>query len=106
MVGVRIHEKAQESRPLHTQAVLLDFDRTYLFGILAAPNEKGVFEHAKNAQLHPGKCSPVIHSIVSNDSVSRQHSKGPYRSVRMRRLIQAFAVRICPKTRFCMARPI
>ena len=42
---------------------------------------KGVFEHAPNAELdsshfraktHLGICSPLIHSLVSNDSVSGQ----------------------------------
>ena len=33
-------------------------------------------------------------------------SEGPDQTARMRRLIWAFAVRICPETRFRMARPI
>ena len=33
-------------------------------------------------------------------------SEGPDQDVRMRRLIWAFATRICPKARFRMARPI
>ena len=33
-------------------------------------------------------------------------SESPDQTARMRRLIWAFAVRICPKTRFRMARPI
>ena len=33
-------------------------------------------------------------------------SEGPDQTTRMRSLIWAFAVRICPKTRFCMAMPI
>ena len=33
-------------------------------------------------------------------------SEGPDQTARMRRLIWAFAVRICPKTRFRMALPI
>ena len=48
-------------------------------------------------EYHPGICFPFIHSVVANDSVSRQ---------RMRRLIWAFAVCICLKTRFGMARII
>ena len=49
---------------------------------LGLTKRKGVFVHAQNAQIqssracakpHPGICSALIHSIVSNDSVSRQH---------------------------------
>ena len=32
-------------------------------------------------------------------------SESPSQTARMRRLIRAFAVRICPKTRFCLVRP-
>ena len=42
------------------------------------------------AKYHPGLCSPVIHSVVSNDSVSEQ--EGADKTARMRRrLIWAFA---------------
>ena len=47
-------------------------------------------------------CSSFIHSIVSNYSVT--DSEGPDQTARMRRLIWAFAVPICPSTRFLMAR--
>ena len=33
-------------------------------------------------------------------------SKGPDQTARMRSLVRAFAVRICPRTRFRMARPL
>ena len=46
------------------------------------------------AKSHPGICSPLIHSIVSNDSVIEQ--RGPGQTTQMRRLILIFAVRICP----------
>ena len=52
---------------------------------------------------HPGIFSPLIRSIVSNDSVS--DSEGPDHIARMRRLIWAFTVRICPNTRFRMTQP-
>ena len=58
---------------------------------------KGAFERAQKypapAQSHPGFCSPLKHSEVSNDFVS---SDGPYQSAGMHRLIWAFAVHICP----------
>ena len=47
-----------------------------------------------------GICSPLIYSIVSNDSVSSQGSLE--QTVRMGRLIWAVAVCICPKARFRM----
>ena len=77
---------------------------------------KSAFEHAQHAQIQIGRacanyhtdhCSPFItftFCIVSNDSVSS--SEGPDQTARMRRLIWAFAVRICPKTRFCRVRVI
>ena len=54
-------------------------------------------------KYNPSICSPFIHSVVSNDSASGQ---SPDQTVRMCRLIWAFAVCIYPKTRFRMARPI
>ena len=56
------------------------------------------------AKTHPGICFPLIHSVVSNDSVSGQQD--PDQTAQMSRLIWAFAVRICQKTRFRMARHI
>ena len=50
------------------------------------------FTHA-NSESHPGSCFPLICSIVFSDS-------------RMRSWIWAFVVRLCPKTRFRMARLI
>ena len=41
------------------------------------------------AEYHPGLCSPLIHSVVFNDSVSG--SEGPEQIARMRRLIWASA---------------
>ena len=43
----------------------------------AAPSEKSAIVHTHNAQIqiilyHPGLCSPFIHSVVSNASVSGQ----------------------------------
>ena len=55
------------------------------------------------AKYHPGLYSLLIHTVVSTDSAD---SEGPDQTARMRRLIWAFAVRICPKTRFRMARPV
>ena len=49
-------------------------------------------------RYHPGICSPFIHSVVSNGSVSGQSDCAhPYR------LVWAFAVPICPKSRFASA---
>ena len=48
-------------------------------------------------------CSPLIHSIVSNYTVSGH--EGPDQTAHMRSLIWAFTVHICPKTHFRMARP-
>ena len=79
---------------------------------------KGVFEHVQNthiqihplyAQSHPGICSPLIHSIVSNDSDTQGPDQtvrsGPSLHVYSRRqharahsLIWAFSACIFPKT--------
>ena len=50
-----------------------------------------------------GVCSPVLHSVIFNDSVSRQWM--PWSSARICRLIWTFAVRICQKTHFRMSCP-
>ena len=49
----------------------------------------------------PSICSPLIHSTVSKHSASWQWM--PYQTVWMHRLIWAFAVHICLKTRVRMA---
>ena len=51
------------------------------------------------AKYHPGICSPLVMILFAD-------SKGPDQTARMRRLIWAFSVRICPKARFCIALPI
>ena len=83
----------------------------YLEGLkwaLSSENEPSNMRRFKSswscAKYHPGLCSPIIHSLVSNDSVSGQ--EGPDQTARMRRLIWAFVVRICLKTHFRMARPV
>ena len=55
------------------------------------------------AKSYLGIFSPLKHSTISNESADIE---GPDQTARMRRLIWAFAVRICPKTRFRMARSI
>ena len=76
----------------------------------ASSEKKGVFKHVKMcrfrsscacAKYHPGLCTPFLHSVVSKNAVS----EGTDQTARMCRLIWAFAVRICPKTRFRKARP-
>ena len=52
------------------------------------------------AKSHLGICSPLIHSIVSADTVSGQ--RRPWSTARMCRLIWGFTVRIHPKTHFRM----
>ena len=52
---------------------------------------------------HSDICSPFIYFIIFNDSVSGH--VGPDQTMRMRRLICAFTVRICPKIRFRMGQP-
>ena len=53
------------------------------------------------ANSHPDICSRLIHSVMSNDSISRQRRSD--QTARMRRLIRALADMICQKTRFHMA---
>ena len=52
------------------------------------------------AKYYPALCSPLKHFLVSNDSICGKRSSD--QTMRISRLIWAFAVRICPKTRFCM----
>ena len=59
------------------------------------------------AKYHQAICSQFIHSAVSHDSVNGQWMPGSdCAHARNNRLTLAFAVRICPKTRFRRARPI
>ena len=44
--------------------------------------------------------------ILQNPMILAADSEGPDQTARMRSLIWAFALRICPKTRFRVARPI
>ena len=50
---------------------------------------------------------PCMHNISSEPllMILLANSEGPEQTAWMRRLIWAFAVCICPKTRFCMVRP-
>ena len=52
--------------------------------------------HPAHAQSRPFICFPLKHSMVAIDSCL-QDSEGPDQTARMRRLIWAFAVRLCPK---------
>ena len=56
------------------------------------------------ANCHTGICSLLKHSI--HPMIPFEDSKCPDQTVWMRRLIWAFAARICPKTRFRIARPV
>ena len=51
------------------------------------------------AKSHSDICSPLIHS---NLMILYADNEGPNQTARMRSLIWTFAVRICPKTLFCM----
>ena len=55
-------------------------------------------DYPMHEQSYPGICSQLIQSVMSNDSVSGH--EGSDQNARMCRLIWAFGVRICPKTRF------
>ena len=55
-----------------------------------------------HAQSHPGICSPLKHSIVSNDSVSGQWR--PWSDCAHAQADLGLCCRICPKTRFRMGR--
>ena len=50
------------------------------------------------AKFHPSTCCPLTHSEHSMTLLA--DSVGPDQTARMRSLIRAFAVRICPKTLF------
>ena len=74
---------------------------------------KGVFEVNKNSN-DPDQPAG-IHSLIRNFArlryvihypiILQADSEGPDQTAPMSRLIWAFTVRICPKVRFCMARP-
>ena len=63
----------------------------------------GIQIHPTHVQSHLGIRMPLIHSIVSNDSASRQPR--PAQTARMHRLVWAFVVCICQKIRFHMRQP-
>ena len=56
------------------------------------------------AKYHPDFFSPILHSMASNDFL--EDSDGHDQTAQMRRLIRAFAARICPKPHFCIVQPI
>ena len=75
--------------------------------------QKSAFEHSQHAQIqiilrmrkvYPGISSQFMHSVLSIDSVS--DSEGPDQTARKRRLIWAFTVRKCPKTRIRMTQSL
>ena len=72
---------------------------------------KCAFEHAQNVQILMRMFSLtlafVLHSyILLYPMILLTDREGPDQTARMRRLIWAFAVRICLKTRFRIAGPI
>ena len=81
---------------------------------LSHAKRKCTCQHAQNAQIHiilrMRKISfghlLSIHTFLYYPMILFAGSEGPDQTARMRRLIWAFAVRICSKTRFCMAPPI
>ena len=56
------------------------------------------------AKYHPGLCSPLIYSIVFNDSVSGQWR--PWSACADAQADLCLRCPICPKTRYRLARPI
>ena len=55
-------------------------------------------------KYHPDLCPPFIHSV--SQMILLADTEVPDQTARMRALISAFAVRICPKTNFRMAQSI
>ena len=76
--------------------------------------QKVVFEYEQNGQIpiHPAHAQSfmrvfALHRyILLCPTTLLVDIKGPDQTAWMHRLIWAFAVRICPKTHFCMALPI
>ena len=72
---------------------------------------KDVFEHVQNAQIqiHPTHAQTLIRGvslhlyILECPMILLADSEGPDQTARMRSLIWAFTVRICPTTHFRIA---
>ena len=88
------------------------FQRSCKYGSLAGIVQQGRVKRKSAFEIQiilcmrkvsSGPYSPFIHSVVS--MVLLADSEGPDQTARMRRLISAFDVRICPKARFRMPRP-
>ena len=77
-------------------------------------SKKGAFEHAQKCadSDHPAHVQSLMRVFVLHWHILQYpvtllaDNDGPDQTVRMRRLIWAFAVLINPKTRFRMARPV
>ena len=82
----------------------LDLSSDPVHGIdkMGRAKRKGIFEHG--SEIHTHACTKSIRShLFSIDTF--YGIQGDDQTVRMRRPIFAFAVRICRKSRFLMARP-
>ena len=79
----------------------------------AASNETHAFEFAQNVRIHVILCmrkvsSGPLFSVSTSCSIAvilLADSEGPDQTARMRRLIRAFALRICLSTRFRLTPP-
>ena len=87
--------------PASTIIILIGWQYQYIWATLS---EK-VFSNMR--KMHRFKFIPGMRKVSSGHllSIDTFYSVQLF-SLRMRRLIWAFTVRICPKTRFCIARPV
>ena len=99
---------------IHKNMPVTAFPVTVIWG---APIEKASFNMHKMCRFrssyacvkyHTGLCSPLIHSVESNGSVSglREIPTQSDLGLHLHSLIWVFTVHICLKTSFCMEWPI
>ena len=82
---------------------------------MGCAKQKSAFKHVQNAQIqiilhmHKVPSGPMLSSHTFCNKypmILLVDSEGPDQTAPVCRLISAFAARICPKTCFCIARPI
>ena len=111
------HTNEEYDRPPYRADIIKtswSFETIGLIHSMDCVKRKCAFQHAQNAQIQiilcmrkvsSGRalCSPLIH--FNYPMILLADNEGPNQTARMRRLIWAFVVSLCPKTRFRMERP-
>ena len=107
--GIKIHGDGNQS----SRSDIITRKNIFRSNIMGHFKRNSAYEHAQNVQiqiiLRMSKASSrplLIFYTFCSPMFLFADSEGPDQAARMRSLIWAFAVRICPKTCFRMGRPI